>query len=111
MAIRQIEHLLDAGPKSRFYELFSVAETLANPSVVFQGLERDGKEDALCYVGLPRQYGDGWEAPPRPGSVFLVCMTSDRVIFEWGWEKADELDNSYPTDRKRRFTTEIWKDS
>ena len=108
---KQIDHLNRYGPESRYFELQSVADVLSSPRVIFKGLRRQGKEDAICYVGTPRRYGDGWTSPGHPGMVFLVCMTVEWILFEWGWEKADPNNSNYPTNVTLRFEKEIWKQS
>lgn len=108
----QIEHLHKNGPEFRFYELQSVAEVLAKPIAVFRGLNRDGKEHALCFTGHPSRYGEDWKGPGHPNMVFMVGVTDNWVIFEWGWEKIDEQDTccqKCPNDAKRRFKELVWK--
>lgn len=94
----QIEHLLKWGPATRYYEILSVAEVLEQPTSVHKGLNREGKENALCYVGKPHRFGDGWNSPGFPGMVFLVFVTDDDVIFEWRWEAEDSQRAGYPCD-------------
>jgi len=114
VSISYIDHLLHNGPDVRFYELQSVAEVLQRPLVVFRGLKRDGKQNALCYVGKPNRYGENWSAPGHPDMVFMVGVTENWVVFEWGWEKMDAQNDgscTHPVDAHRRFTKMIWKQS
>jgi hypothetical protein len=104
---RHLEHLLKNGPAHVFFALQSVLEVIRQPDVIYKDLKRNGLEEGLCYVGKPKQYGDGWSAPPAKGMVFLVCSNHD-VIFEWRWEMADIKDSGKPQDEKRRFGKVIW---
>jgi len=106
---QQIKHFQQYGPEVKFWELSSVSETLKEPLVIAEGLEREGFERALCYMGKPRRHGDGWSGPPRPNMVFLVCMTHDFKIFEWRWEKEDPNNINCPENAAKRFTEIKWK--
>jgi len=75
IAKQHIEHFKVDGPEFKYWELLSASETLKEPLIIAEGLKRDGFEGALCYIAKPRKYGDGWNAPPPPRMVFLVCMT------------------------------------
>jgi hypothetical protein len=101
---QQIDHFRREGPEHKFWELFSLVETLKEPVVIAEGLKREGFESALCYVGKPKRYGDGWESPTPPKMVFLVCMTQDFKIFEWRWEKEDQERLDCPENAATRFT-------
>jgi hypothetical protein len=111
IADSKIEHLLKYGPTSRYYGILSAGQVLKNPKIVFKGLKRDGKENALCYVGKPSRFGENWHAPGPSGMVFLVCITDHDVVFEWRWEKEDKAAPNMPEDCARRFETTIWTSS
>ena len=111
VSIAYVDHLRQYGPDARLWELGSVEQTIREPAMVFQGLRRDGKRDALCFVGKPKRFGQDWTAPGPPGMVFLIFLTADRVIYEWRWEKEDSSDPGYPGDYKRRFEKRIWPQS
>jgi hypothetical protein len=108
---QQIEHVLKYGPESKFYELFSVSDTLKCPSIIAEGLKREGYENALCYIAKPKRYGDGWNSPASPKMVFLVCMTDEFKVFEWRWEPEDADRLNCPKNAKQRFTKIKWKRS
>ncbi len=105
------DHLLRCGPSSKYFAIQSAVMVIENPLMIFKGLERDGKEDALCFVGKPDRFGDGWKAPASPGWIFLVFVTGDGVIFEWRWEKSVSESDSNPSDCNARFGELIWKHS
>jgi hypothetical protein len=108
IAKQRIEHFKINGPEYKFWEIFSMVETLKSPLIIAEGLKREGLELGLCYIGKPRKHRDGVDHPPPPGMVFLVCMTPDFKIFEWRWEPEDCSRANYPNDGKR-FTKIKWK--
>src|SRR5882762_3785243 len=81
---RHVEHLQDRGHSEKYYELFSAADVLKSPAIIFEGLKRQRYEDGLCYIGKPKCYGDGTSYPGYHNMLFLVCVTKDLRIFEWG---------------------------
>jgi hypothetical protein len=111
VAAKQVQHLEAHGPAHRYYELISAYEVLKNPLIVFEGLQRHGQEKGLCYVGRPKRYGHDWSAPGHKNMVFLVCLTKEMTIFEWGWEKEDRENPGVPVDVERRFRKAKWKHS
>ena len=111
VAIKQVAHLETHGPTPKFYELISAYEVLKSPLVIFEGLQRHGQEKGLCYVGCPERHGDGWKAPGHKNMEFLVCLTKEMTIFEWGWEKEDREKPGVPVVTKQRFGKAKWKHS
>jgi hypothetical protein len=111
IALARVEHLNRVGPTHKFYELISAAKLLEEPMAIFEGLRREGLEHGLCYVGTPRCYREGAEHPPHPGMVFLVFVTKDMMIFEWGWEKEDQGKPGFPQSSRTRFDKCLWKHS
>jgi hypothetical protein len=111
----QVKHLLENGPPVRCYELISAAMVLKHPIEIWEDLKRDGKENAICYIGRPSVFTEetetesGVHAAPE-GMVFLVFISRD-VVFEWGWETADPSAPTSPKDCKRRFGKRIWNSS
>lgn len=93
----------------RYKGLLSAAEVLLNPAVIFQGLQREGHEESLCYAGLAshRYSGQGNELPPPPGMTFAVYIRSDDVLIRWDWEQADG-NLTYPLNYKTRFGPQLW---
>ncbi len=101
----------NAGRKAQYYALLSAAQVLLKPTHIYQGLNRRHYENALCYIGCPERHGENWSGPAPPGMIFLVCVTENGVVFEWGWEKADESDNELPENATTRFRNRKWKNS
>lgn len=48
---RQVEFLTKGKLTARFYRLRLVQEVLEDPLAVFEGWQREGYEEGLCYVG------------------------------------------------------------
>ena len=105
-----IDGLTRHGVRARFFRLLLVEGMLADPMVVFQGWEREGHDNDLCYVGRPeRDFRSGSiEVPPPPGMVFVVFVTASGKVSEWRWEKSDEENPEFPEDYKARFRRIVW---
>jgi hypothetical protein len=89
---------------------YTVTHILQNPTAIFEGLCYDEDEDSRgygwrCYCGIPQcDYTlDGQELPPRNKRVFLVFVNTDKMAYNWRWEKCDEHDNRLPIDYENRF--------
>jgi hypothetical protein len=58
---------------ARWFRLLCVRDVLEKPIAVFKGWNRDGYENARCYVGRPNDRPkDGIEISPKAGRCFLV---------------------------------------
>ncbi|MBI1900767.1 MAG: hypothetical protein HYS13_06610 [Planctomycetia bacterium] len=75
---------------ARWFRLLCVKDVLLNPIAVFQGWNREGFEDALCYVGRPADHPkQDIELPAPPGRCFLTFVLPSGKIEEWRWESFD----------------------
>jgi hypothetical protein len=106
-----LAHFEENGPAYKYYEAFSIDETIKSPLIIAEGLRREGYEEGLCYIGKPKKHGKDWSGPGPPKMVFLVCMSKDFKIFEWRWEKEDMARPNYPDKLTERFTKIKWKHS
>ncbi len=93
---------------------FIVPAILQGPTAIFEGLRRDEDEDRWgegwrCYCGIPTvaYHFDGTERKPYPGQVYLVFVNTDRVAYNWRWEKADPNDCKLPQHHETRFKTRL----
>jgi hypothetical protein len=86
-----------------------VKEVLENPAVIFEGLNREGQEEALCYAGLAscRFSRSGNRLPPPTDMTFAAYIREDDVIFRWDWEPADK-NLTYPLNYGIRFGRQLW---
>lgn len=108
-SVSQIDHFKTSGNGEKFFEVQSAIQVLNDPTAIYLGLNRDGYEEGLCYIGKPRRFGDGTSYPGPPGMVFAVYATKDFKVFEWRWERADETNGDTTNDAIRRFGKLIWK--
>ena len=53
LAQEHVDGLTRYGVGPRYYRLLLVPATIENPATVFEGLEREGQDESLCYVGRP----------------------------------------------------------
>lgn len=91
---------------------FIVPSILQHPTAVFEGIRRDEDETRgsraeawRCYCGIPTNSyrDDGTAAPPYEDEVFLVFIDSDRLAYNWRWERCDPDDPRLPENHKIRF--------
>jgi hypothetical protein len=94
---------------SKYHSVRSVQEILNTPAVIFQGLQREGQEEALCYAGIAshRYSNTGMALPPPPDMTFVVYIREDDVVFRWDWEPADP-NLTYPLNYRDRFGPQLW---
>jgi hypothetical protein len=104
-----LEFFYKQGLIHKYKSAICVKEVLAAPAVIFEGLQRDGQEEALCYAGLAscRFSNQGAQLPPPPGKTFVVYIRKDDVIFRWDWEPAD-VNGTYPLGFRERFGKQLW---
>jgi hypothetical protein len=104
-----IQFFYKKGWMHKYLALHSVKEILLRPAVIFQGLARDGQEEALCYAGIAshRYTNEGHQVPPPPGMTFAVYIRPDDVVFRWDWERADK-NLTYPLGYQTRFGPQLW---
>lgn len=103
-------HLRTHGHERKFCEIFSIEPILKNPTVIFEGLERDEYGDALCYCGIPpvRHVSEETTGPTPKNMVFMVFMNKEFAIFEFRWEKMDVTLDGYPQNHETRFRKQTW---
>jgi hypothetical protein len=111
--------LAEYGPAWKFLDARLIPETVDDPTAIFEGLNRQGLEEGVCYVTVPsrRWIRDGGEAggtieaPSPPGRVFLVFAARREwgfVILDWEWREADSDNPGCPNDWGRDFGRKIW---
>jgi hypothetical protein len=108
---RTVLHLRTHGHGQKFLEIFSIEGVLQNPTVIFEGLNRPQLDDGFCYCATPSQryiLEVGGTAPSYPGFVFVVFVTKELVVFEFGWERMSGTKQGYPDKYQTRFTKQKW---
>ena len=108
-----LERLQRYGPKPKFYDASLIPEILTSPSAVFQGLNREGYEDAHCYSGIPahRKISSSIEAPPPPGMTFLVYVHTDHrghLVLDWEWRPVHPGQKGFPVNYESDFGRQTW---
>lgn len=98
-----------SGNSAALRDVTLIPHVLSEPTAIFKGWNREGFENALCYVGVPRSrlIADNIEAPAPSGMVFLVYVTADGAIVNWEWTKADETDQTLPAHYSERFGSTV----
>ena len=91
-----IQFFYKKGWMDKYKGLILAKEVLADPAVIFLGLQREGHEEAPCYAGLAscRYSKDGNRPPGPPDMTFTVYIRSDDVLIRWDWEPAENV--TYP---------------
>ena len=106
-----VDGLQRCGVTARFARIQLIPDVLVDPVAIFQGWDRDGMSDALCYVGHPskdyRSVGIETSSAP-PNMVFVVYVCKTGKIAEWGWVPSDQDNPEYPENFKSRFGRMIW---
>lgn len=110
LATKKILHFNKYRPDDVVYNALNIPYGLTSPCAVFQGLQREEHELSLCYVSRPKQrfIGENISVSLGQGWVFLVFVNSSLEIFDWRFEKADELDSRFPKGYSNRFDKKLW---
>jgi len=90
--------------------LETVPVVLREPKAIFEGLQREGFENGLCFTGKTDRYWvrQSVETPFPPGRVFAIYMDESRFIFEWRLEQEDAEHDGHPVRWTRRFARRLW---
>jgi hypothetical protein len=94
---------------------YLVPNVLQTPRHVWTGLRWD--DDAmfndspgwgpawLSYCKIPScsYREDGTQQAPRPNRVFMVCVNSDKIVYNWWWVPCDPRDPECPEQYDIRF--------
>jgi hypothetical protein len=106
------------GNRQKQLEGYLVPGALENPLGIWEGLQREGKSQALSYVSKPGDkvlLGDRTiEVPPQPGKLFAIYIretlaTGGQYIIDY-WEMIPEDKESpgFPELHKRRYGRRLW---
>jgi hypothetical protein len=101
------------GPDWKLDDARFIAEAVAEPDAIFEGLQRPGQEKSLCYAVRPTHDPDQEsESLPRYGFVFLVFVrlgVGGFVVFDWEWREEDPDMPGYPVGWKDDFARRTWQ--
>lgn len=107
---RELLKIEETGPVSKYQDGQFVEEVVRHPCAIFEGLQRHGHRDCLCYSGkVSVMPGD----PPPAGLVFLVYVRegeSGRAFFvlDWAWREEDPDQPGHPLKSGDDFTRLTW---
>ncbi len=96
--VGRIKNLAKRERKADILRTALVDNALTYPTAIFRGIrfEEDEQHSCsspgwLCYCGYPpidfRFSGE--ETAPPPRKVFLVFVNEEKIIYNWGWDRAD----------------------
>jgi hypothetical protein len=108
-----VENLQRYGPEWKFRNLHVMREVLADPTAIFEGLNRVGYNSGFVYSGLysKRFIGPGIEAPPHPDLVGIVIVNPDHrgnIILDWNWRREDPDRSGFPEGWQDDFGSLKW---
>ena len=102
-------HFQKYGPQHKFYELLHLLRpTLADPDAYFPYVADDFA--GFCYTGrLSFAYTNrGQQVEPPEGMVFVVFLTDNLKVTDWGWEYHDRDDPVRPLVSEGRLEEALW---
>jgi hypothetical protein len=96
--ISRLLHLQRNGPKQAYFDGLLLDEVLSEPLVIFQGLKRDGYENAYSYCKLPsRRFRDrDVQIPWDPIRTYLAFVSTNFVVFGWEPREVDPTKPGFP---------------
>jgi hypothetical protein len=107
-----LEDLEQHGPEWKFYNAQLIPEALEAPTVILQGLNRVGFDDAYCYSRVPscRWIDESTKGQPLPYAVFVVFVAcaNPAVVLDWEWRMADQSHPGYPRKWQTDFGNQVW---
>jgi hypothetical protein len=108
-----LDHLYKYGPEWKFYNLHILVEILGDPTVIFEGLNRDDFEGGYCYCGQAskRMQGTGIELPPPPEMVAVVFVNPSvrgNIVLDWDWRPEHPDNSGWPDAWQDHFERLKW---
>ena len=106
----------DRSIRNKQLEAYLVPKITEQPDGIWEGLDRDGKQTALAYVGRSdRFHGDiTIQLPPQPGKVFAVYIretlaSAGQFIIDYWEHVPEDIDNpGFPEKHRRRYGRRLW---
>lgn len=110
---KYLQDLERRGPKQKLFDAYLLPETLRDPLVIFEGLNREDFHDGYCYCSLPsrRKKSATIDVPSPPGMVFLAFVRPDSrgyIVLDWEWRLADDERPAYPASWEADFGRPKW---
>ncbi len=94
---------------------YSARWVLLNPAGLYRGV-RDTDHDVddegwLCYSAIPPDaydYKTGERRDPWSNQTMMVCVTDERVLYDWWWVPSDPESPNLPINHQLRFREKIF---
>ena len=112
-----LNHFSERRNRSKLTDGFCVPEVVDSPTGTWIDLIRFGKEEAMCYAGIPdgRFLKDvSVEVPVPPGKVFAIYVAGRRatsgqlLVTDYEWLEEDKQHGGFPIDHHTRFGRRLW---
>lgn len=110
-----MQWLHQCGNSSVLEDAWFIPDVCRRPSGIWQGLGRNGQENALIYGGVPtgefaQDYNMivGEDITIPPNRVFLVFLSPEFQVAKFRFEEADPVDPSLPLQYHNRFAKQLW---
>jgi len=111
LSLEKVQRFLKYGPAHKFYEAqWCVRSTLCDPHAILRYNEDEWR--GYCYARSEemRYTNSGSRVPVEPGFVFLVFVTEEMRVIEWGFEYAKRDDRDLPmNDRGGSMREVLWR--
>jgi len=107
-----LDALQDDGPEWKLEDARFLLEAIQEPDAIFEGLERAGHGDCLCYsVRVSRDPDEDRVELPRYGFVLAAFVRPSGwgyVIFDWEWREEHPDCPGHPLNWENDFTRQTW---
>lgn len=107
-------HFHECGNQSMLNDAWFVPDICAKPLAIWEGLQRPGTENMLCYAGQPsgdfaKEHWHDWIHPEgHDDQIFTVFLTAGLQITKWRWCQIEPDGTGYPIKHQTRFRSQVW---
>jgi hypothetical protein len=116
LSVERIKEIQRKGPAWKFENARLLEEALKSPNTIFEGLKREGMNEAFCYVAKPSsryRKGGSIETPFSPNRVFVIYVDpmldgNGYEILDWGIRVEDNANPGHPEEWQSDFERKTW---
>jgi hypothetical protein len=109
----ELDLIAQAGPEWKLEDARFIAEAIAEPDAIFEGLKRPNQDDNLCYSVRPtRDPNEETNEQPRFGMAFVVFVSArpmGYLVFDWEWRQEDSDCPGHPSGWAEDFKRRTWQ--